>query len=298
MPAKTFEQIAPHQPLPEWLRKAPGSSAATADLKRLLRRARLHTVCEEARCPNISECFSRQTATFMILGDVCTRTCRFCSVQTGRPHFPASDFSREAKSVAEAALQLGLRYVVVTSVARDDLQDGGASGFIETIRELRRAIDGVKVEVLIPDFRGNDEALAALVAAGPDVINHNLETVPRLYRRVRPGASYQRSLHLLRRVKELNPGVQTKTGIMLGLGERREEVAQLLADCRAHQIDLFTAGQYMRPTRSHLPVEEYVTLDQFACYREMAEAAGFSSVAVGPLVRSSYHADELQKAGA
>jgi len=261
-------------------------------MKQLLRRTKLHTVCEEARCPNISECFSRGTATFMILGDVCTRGCRFCSVTTGKPHFSADKFAEEGRAVAEAAQALGLRHVVVTSVARDDLSDGGASGFRETILALRERLPEATVEVLIPDFRGAEDALRIVVDAAPDVLNHNLETVPRLYRQVRPGSSYQRSLTLLQRAREFRPELLTKTGIMLGLGEEIAEVEALMQDSRAHGVESFTLGQYMQPTRDHLPVVEYITPERFAGYAERARALGFKHVASGPLVRSSYHADE------
>lgn len=278
---------------PEWLRRPPASAQETQDLKRLLRKSNLNTVCEEARCPNISECFSRKTATFMILGDVCTRGCRFCSVNTGKPTFEPSKFSNEAEQVAEAAAELGLRHVVVTSVARDDLEDGGASGFVATIRALRERIVGVTVEVLIPDFRGALGPLKQVVEAQPDVINHNLETVPRLYRKVRPGSQYIRSLELLREVSILNPEVLTKTGIMLGLGEEEEEVLNLMRDAREHSIQSFTAGQYLQPTKEHLPVVEYISPERFSWYESQAKALGFRHVAIGPLVRSSYHADEF-----
>ncbi|MFN8389158.1 MAG: lipoyl synthase [Bdellovibrionota bacterium] len=278
---------------PEWLRRPPGSAPQTAELKRLLRRTKLNTVCEEARCPNISECFRRGTATFMILGDVCTRGCRFCAVQTGKPSFAESSFASEGAQVAEAASQLNLKHVVVTSVARDDLADGGASGFVATIGELRKKLPHATVEVLIPDFRGNEDALLSVVAAGPDVLNHNLETVPRLYRRVRPGSVYERSLDLLKRAKNAAPKLLTKTGIMLGLGETEEEVRQLLVDARAADVDIFTAGQYMQPSRDHLPVTEYLSPETFSQYEAACRSIGFPQVYVGPLVRSSYHADEL-----
>ena len=278
--------------LPDWLRRPPASARETAELKKLLRRSKLNTVCEEARCPNISECFSRGTATFMILGDVCTRGCRFCSVSTGVPSFREEDFEQEAGSVADAAAELNLRHVVVTSVARDDLSDGGASGFSSTIKALRRRVPGVSIEVLIPDFRGAEFALHLVVDAAPDVLNHNLETVPRLYRRVRPGSSYRRSLELLKKAKKRRPEMLSKTGIMLGLGESRDEVFQLMNDARAHDIDVFTAGQYLQPTREHIEVCEFIALERFDDYRTMAESLGFKHVFIGPLVRSSYHAGE------
>lgn len=282
-----------HSRLPEWLRRPAGSAAETAELKRMLRGAGLHTVCEEARCPNIAECFGRGTATFMILGDVCTRGCRFCSVTTGKPEFREEEFEKEAEELAEAAERLKLRHVVITSVARDDLEDGGASGFIASIKSVRARLPEVTIEVLTPDFRGNEDAIASVVAARPTILNHNLETVPRLYRRVRPGSSYQRSLDFLKFAKSIAPELQTKTGIMLGLGELQDEVQELLEDTHAHDVDIFTAGQYMQPTRKHLPVEEYLRPETFEEYREMAEAVGFRKVFVGPLVRSSYHADEF-----
>ena len=290
---KDIVAIEKRQRLPEWLRRPPGTSSETAELKRLLRQSGLNTVCEEARCPNISECFGRGTATFMILGDVCTRGCRFCSVTTGRPEFSASQFAEEADEVAKAAEALSLKHVVVTSVARDDLADGGASGFEKTIDALRTRLPEVTVEVLVPDFRGNADAIAAVVDAKPDVLNHNLETVPRLYRKVRPGSNYKRSLELLQAAKERDPDIKTKTGIMLGLGEEREEVLSVMKDAVAHRIDIFTAGQYMQPTRTHLPVERYLPPEEFAEYESTALAIGFSQAFVGPLVRSSYHADEF-----
>jgi len=284
---------APQRRLPEWLKKPPGSAREAVELKRLLRKSKLHTVCEEARCPNISECFSRGTATFMILGNVCTRGCRFCSVQTGRPKFLPEEFAEEAESVAEAATLLKLKHVVVTSVARDDLKDGGASGFSLTISALRRRLPQATVEVLIPDFRSNREALDQVIEAAPDVLNHNLETVPRLYRRVRPGASYHGSLDLLLYAKRRKLEMKTKTGIMLGLGETQEEVQELMKDAVRHEVEIFTAGQYMQPTLAHLPVEQYLTPETFAEYACMSESLGFKNVSIGPFVRSSYHAEEF-----
>lgn len=286
------EERRESQRLPEWLRRPPGSSSETQELKRLLRTSKLNTVCEEARCPNISECFSRGTATFMILGDICTRGCRFCAVQTGKPVFAEASFAEEAEKVAEAAEQLSLAHVVVTSVARDDLPDGGASGFAKTIAALRRRLPQITVEVLIPDFRGREHALEVVLDAQPDILNHNLETVPRLYRKVRPGAGYQRSLDLLKQAKRGKSTMLTKTGIMLGLGETDDEVAQVLEDARQHEIDIFTAGQYLQPTRQHLPVVEYIHPDKFEAYKSLGESLGFSAVFMGPLVRSSYHAEE------
>lgn len=280
--------------LPEWLKRPPGSSHEATELKKLLRKSSLNTVCEEARCPNISECFSHGTATFMILGDVCTRGCRFCSVKTGKPAMPSSSFADEAERVADAALSLGLSYVVVTSVARDDLADGGAEGFVHTIKAIRRKIPEVKIEILIPDLRGDWSSLSKILAAGPDVLNHNLETVPRLYRKVRPGASYLRSLELLKYAKENYPEIYTKTGIMLGLGEEEEEVLELLRDARSYLVDIFTAGQYMRPGKEYLPVTKYLSPQEFAFFEKFAKTLEFKNVFIGPLVRSSYHAGEVQ----
>ncbi len=282
--------------LPEWARRPAPTVASTVSLKKILRTVSLNTVCEEARCPNIAECFGRGTATFMILGDVCTRGCRFCAVTTGKPSFHPQQFEHEGENVALAAAQLGLRHVVVTSVARDDLADGGASGFGYTIDALRRKLPEATVEVLIPDFRGDDDALQTVVMKCPDVLNHNLETVPRLYRRVRPGALYTRSLALLARAHALRPQMIVKTGIMLGLGEHREEVMKLMEDARACGVESFTAGQYLQPSREHLPVHEYLPLSEFDWYREQAIKL-FPTVAIGPLVRSSYHADELISEG-
>ncbi|MDD2942012.1 MAG: lipoyl synthase [bacterium] len=279
--------------LPVWLQRPPGSSSASREMKVMLRDSGLNTVCEEARCPNIAECFGRGTATFMILGDVCTRGCRFCSVITGKPHFSPDKFADEAEGVVKATRKLGLRHVVVTSVARDDLEDGGAEGFYLTITRLREELPAVKVEVLVPDFQGNMRSVERVIEAGPHVFNHNLETVPRLYRRVRPGASYRRSLEVLAAAKKASPGVITKTGVMLGLGEEIAELKELLQDARKACVDSFTAGQYMQPTRNHLPVERYLTPSEFLSISNMATAEGFRFVASSPLVRSSYNAEEL-----
>ncbi len=278
--------------IPVWLKRPPGSSKETKALKQTLRKSKLNTVCEEARCPNISECFASGTATFMILGDVCTRGCRFCSVTTGKPLMPEQDFENEAERIVEATIALNLSYVVVTSVARDDLEDGGASGFYHTVTKLKETIPGISVEVLIPDLRGSKKALQTIIDSKPDVINHNLETVPRLYRRVRPGSSYRRSLELLKWVKETDPNILTKTGIMLGLGELSSEVGQLFRDCRDHKVDIFTAGQYMRPTKDHIGVAKYLTPEEFGSYEKQAMELDFKHVFIGPLVRSSYHAGE------
>jgi len=279
--------------IPEWLRRAPGSSKETTELKKLLRSSKLHTVCEEARCPNISECFSNRTATFMILGDVCTRGCRFCSVATGKPAMPEVDFEAEAERVAIAAKELGLSYIVVTSVARDDLKDGGASGFVSTVKAIRNLLPEAKIELLIPDLRGDENSLTKILESSPDVLNHNLETVPRLYRKVRPGASYLRSLELLKFSKDSFPKIATKSGIMLGLGETKDEVHALMNDARKYRVDIFTAGQYMRPARNYLPVERYIPPSEFDEYQIYANSLGFDAAFLGPLVRSSYHAGEV-----
>ena len=282
-----------HEPKPEWLLRPSGAHHGVAAVKRLLRRAKLNTVCEEARCPNIAECFSRHSATFMILGDICTRGCRFCSVKRGKPTLGETGMKQEAIALAEAAEQLGLQHIVITSVTRDDLIDGGASGFAFAIEAVRKRLCDVCVEVLIPDFAGDASALAVVASAGPDIINHNLETVPRLYPSVRPGAVYRRSLDLLASAKSKAINIKTKTGIMLGLGERAEEVEDLIKDVRAVGVDIFTAGQYLQPSRHHIPVDRYLQLEEFTHLERLALDSGFSGVAVGPLVRSSYRAQEV-----
>lgn len=275
---------------PEWIRVRLGNSARVDSIKQTLRRHKLSSVCEEAACPNLSECFSGGTATFMIMGDICTRRCPFCDVAHGRPN-PLME--NEPLELAEAIQEMGLRYVVVTSVDRDDLRDGGADHFARCIAETRRLNPGIKVEVLVPDFRGRgDIALKILAATTPDVFNHNLETVPSLYRKVRPGSDYQWSLDLLQQYKAKAPDVLTKSGIMVGLGETREEVLEVLADLKAHDVDMVTIGQYLQPSREHLPVERFVHPDEFAEYERIGMAMGFHHVASGPLVRSSYHADK------
>ncbi|MCX7898119.1 MAG: lipoyl synthase [Rhodocyclaceae bacterium] len=277
---------------PSWLRvKAVHSAGRFGEMKRLLRAQGLHTVCEEATCPNIGECFGHGTASFMILGDLCTRRCPFCDVGHGRPAPPdAAEPERLAHTVAE----LGLRYVVITSVDRDDLKDGGAAQFAACIRAIRKMAPATKIEILTPDFRGRlDVALAILAADPPDVMNHNLETVPRLYKQVRPGADYAHSLRLLAEFKRLAPQVPTKSGLMVGLGERDEEILDVMRDLRAHGVDMLTIGQYLAPSAHHLPVARYVAPDVFEIYAEAARALGFVNVASAPLVRSSYHADRL-----
>jgi lipoic acid synthetase len=278
--------------LPDWLRKAKRYSEADHDLKKMLRTRGLHTVCEEARCPNRNECFSRDAATFMILGDICSRSCGFCSVKTGRG-LSMDALAHEPDQVAEAAAQLQLRYVVITSVNRDELPDGGAEHFAKTIRAVRQRLPQSKLEVLTPDFKGNREALHTVLDAAPDAFNHNVETVPRLYRRVRPQADYRQSLDVLLNARRYSSRVVTKSGFMVGLGERKEEVKLLLEDLRASQVDVATIGQYLQPTRHHLPVEEYVHPDVFEEYKEYGEGLGFRAVFSGPMVRSSYMADAV-----
>ncbi|MEW8978095.1 MAG: lipoyl synthase [Symbiobacterium sp.] len=274
---------------PAWLKIQLQTDPGFSELKRLMRAQGLHTVCEEARCPNIFECWNRRTATFMILGDICTRNCGFCAVTSGVPRGLDLD---EPERVADACAQLNLRHVVVTSVARDDLPDGGARVFAETIRAIRRKNPLTGVEVLIPDFMGNWDALAEVMAAEPDVLNHNIETVRRLSDRVRSKAKYDRSLELLRRAKEMKPQVRTKSSIMVGLGETMAELYEAMDDLRAARVDIVTFGQYLRPTARHLAVEKFYTPAEFAHLREEALKRGFAHCESGPLVRSSYHADE------
>jgi lipoic acid synthetase len=280
---------------PPWLRVRVRSSPELARVQQIVRDEKLHTVCSSASCPNLSECWSRGTATFMIGGSDCTRRCGFCDVATGRPE--ALDPFEPAR-VAKAVERLGLRFAVVTCVARDDLADGGAGQMAATVRAIRRRCPGTGVEVLISDYQGDETALRAVLAAGPDVLNHNLETVARLQRRVRPAASYERSLAVLRRAGELRPDIPTKSGLILGMGERDEEIAQALADLRAAGVSLLTLGQYLRPSPDHLPVDRYLSPAQFDALAERARALGFRDVAAGPLVRSSYHAEQLAQPGA
>ncbi len=285
----------PVERLPTWLRKSSVDFPALHELKVELRSRKLHTVCESARCPNIHECFSRRAATFMILGNICTRRCGFCAVPQGDPGALALE---EPRQVAEMAAEMGLRYVVVTSVNRDDLADGGAQHWAETVRELRRALPGARVEVLTPDFCGDLDAVRTVLDAGPDVFNHNVETVPRLYRRVRPQADYAQSLEVLRFAKQAYPDVLTKSGLMVGLGESSGEVESLLRDLRAAGVDVATIGQYLQPKRHRLPVEEFVEPRQFEAYRQYGESIGFRAVFSGPLVRSSYMADVVEASAA
>ena len=277
-------------PRPDWLRVKFFGGERFQDLKRLMRTLDLHTVCESARCPNMGECWEHGAATFMILGEICTRACGFCAVPSGKPVAPPD--KDEPYRVADAVAKLGLRYAVVTSVNRDDQPDGGAQIFARTIEEIRNRVPGCKVEVLIPDFRGDWNALETVLAAKPDVLNHNTETVPRLYRQVRKGAVYERSLELLRRSKEGHPEIPTKTGMMLGLGEEKQEVLSTMQELARQGTNILTLGQYLQPTREHLPVVRYVHPDEFREYKVLGEAMGFGHVEAGPLVRSSYHAVE------
>ena len=276
---------------PDWIRvKAASPSSRFYDIKKILRENQLVTVCEEASCPNIGECFGKGTATFMIMGDKCTRRCPFCDVGHGRPDPLNPD---EPASLAKTIAALQLRYVVITSVDRDDLRDGGAAHFVACIEAIRAASPATEIEVLVPDFRGRDDrALSILRTAPPDVMNHNIETVPRLYKEARPGSDYAFSLNLLKKFKALFPDIPTKSGIMVGLGETDEEVLQVMRDMRAHGIDMLTIGQYLAPSSSHLPVRRYVHPDQFKVFEAQAYAMGFKHAAVGAMVRSSYHADE------
>ena len=278
--------VAP-SPRPDWLRVRLPSGENYFRLKGIMRGLELHTVCEEARCPNVAECWGQGTATFMILGDVCTRSCGFCAVKTGLPQFLDRE---EPARVAEAVEAMHLRHAVITSVNRDELPDGGASIFAETIEAVRERSPETSIEVLIPDFKGSRDALETILAAKPEILNHNVETVPRLYKKARPGASYPQSVELLRRSKEIDESVVSKTGIMLGLGENAEEVEALMRDLVAVSVDVFTIGQYLQPTKVHLPVERFVHPDEFREFGELGKALGFRHVESGPLVRSSYHA--------
>ena len=278
---------------PAWLKvKAPGG-ATYAEVRRLMRELGLHTVCEEAHCPNIGECWDHRAATFMILGDVCTRNCAYCAVAHGTP--VAYDPEEPAR-LAEAVARLGLRHVVITSVDRDDLPNGGAEIFAGCITEIRHRLPDTSVEVLIPDFKGSDTALAIVLEAAPDILNHNLETIERLYRIARPGGRYTRAIRLLRRAKELRPGGLTKSGLIVGLGEAWDELEGSLRDLRAAEVDIVTLGQYLRPSSSHLPVARYYAPDEFAELRDLGRRLGFKHVEAGPLVRSSYHAWEQAEA--
>jgi len=277
---------------PKWLRAPAPAGENYQELKELIGRLRLHTVCESAACPNVGECWNRRTATFMILGNVCTRRCGFCAVSKGAPL--AVDYD-EPRRVADAVAALGLRFAVITSVNRDDRKDGGAELFALTIRAIRERVAGCGVEVLIPDFQGSLPAVETVMQAAPDVLNHNTETVPRLYRQVRLGARYQRSLEVLAYARQIAPACPTKSGLMLGLGETMREVLQVMADLRAHGVDVLTLGQYLRPSPKHLPIVRYVAPEEFAELRRAGEEMGFAHVESGPLVRSSYHASDAVK---
>ena len=283
----TLTEVAPRRP--DWLKARIPTGAAYHETKKILRTLDLHTVCESANCPNIGDCFSRHTATFLILGNVCTRSCPFCDIRSGKPLPVDPD---EPARVADAVRRLELHYAVVTSVNRDELPDGGASHFAATIRAIRKANPTAKVEVLIPDFLGDADALRTVLDARPDVLNHNLETVKRLYKRVRPAGIYERSLTLLRNVATWMPEIPAKSGAMVGVGETREEVEELMRDLNTQGVSMVTLGQYLPPSGSHLPLERYVAPDEFAHYREYGRALGIRQVASGPLVRSSYHAEE------
>ena len=288
IPIKIVPQPAPRKP--EWIRMKVPDSARFREIKQILRENRLHTVCEEASCPNIGECFSGGTATFMILGDLCTRRCPFCDVAHGKPLPPDAG---EPEKLALTIAAMRLRYVVITSVDRDDLRDGGARHFVDCIRAARQHSPQLKIEVLVPDFRGRLEtALDILSEAPPDVMNHNLETVPRLYKQARPGADYAHSLMLLKAFGARYPQIPTKSGLMLGLGETDEEILDVMRDLRAHGVSMLTLGQYLQPSAHHLPVLRFVTPERFAWFEQQALAMGFTQAACGPMVRSSYHADQ------
>jgi lipoic acid synthetase len=291
--ARKTIRIVPRAPLPKppWIRvRAASPNSRFGEIKDILRAQRLHTVCEEASCPNIAECFGKGTATFMILGDICTRRCPFCDVAHGRPLAPDAE---EPRHLAETISKLALSYVVITSVDRDDLKDGGARHFVDCISQIRATCAQTRLEILVPDFRGRMErALDILAAAPPDVMNHNLETVPRLYRTARPGGDYAHSLRLLQAFKGLHPAVPTKSGLMVGLGESDEEIVQVMRDLRAHDVDMLTIGQYLQPSPHHLPVERYVEPATFGLFEREAASLGFRHAAIGPMVRSSYHADQ------
>ena len=294
IPVKVEPTVGPLPRKPAWIRAKAPTDPRVAALKQLLREKSLHTVCEEAACPNLGECFTHGTATFMIMGALCTRRCPFCDVAHGKP-LPLD--GGEPAHVAEAVVTMGLRYVVITSVDRDDLRDGGAAHFAACVAAVRSASPTTRIEILTPDFRGRmARALDGLAAAPPDVFNHNLETVPRLYRQARPGADYAWSLDLIRQFKSRFPAVPTKSGLMLGLGEEIAEVQAVLRDLRAHDCNMVTIGQYLQPSRAHLPVARYVEPDEFVALADYGRTLGFDNVASGPLVRSSYHADR-QAAG-
>jgi lipoyl synthase len=282
-----LRETEPKRRRPEWLKVRVPGGEQYATIKNLIGQQRLHTVCEEARCPNMGECWSAGTATFMILGDTCTRSCGFCAVKTGRPGILDWD---EPRRVADAVKTMGLRHAVITSVNRDERKDGGAPIFAETIRLIRENVPGCTIEVLIPDFKGSEEALNIVLDANPDVLNHNIETVPRIYRMVRPQAKYGQSLELLDRAKKR--GFLTKSGIMVGIGEKPDEVLEIMRDLRDVECDILTIGQYLQPTKNHLPIERFVHPEEFTMYRVEGKKMGFRHVESGPLVRSSYHAEK------
>ena len=285
-----LEQTDEYLRKPDWIRVRLGGSSEVERIKKVLRSRNLFTVCEEASCPNLGECFSGGTATFMIMGEICTRRCPFCDVGHGKPLPLDAD---EPVNLAEAIAEMRLRYVVVTSVDRDDLRDGGAQHFADCIRETRQRVPSIQIEILTPDFRGRMEpALDILTKTPPDVFNHNLETIPRLYREARPGANYQWSLKLLKEYKARNPGVLTKSGLMVGMGETLDEMKATFDDMREHDIEMLTVGQYLQPSKDHFPIQRYVHPDEFKEYEDYAYSIGFTHVASGPLVRSSYHADK------
>jgi lipoic acid synthetase len=292
IPVKIEPTVRPARK-PAWIRAKSPAGPAVARLKEVLRENRLHTVCEEASCPNLGECFAGGTATFMIMGDICTRRCPFCDVAHGRPDPLDAD---EPENLARTIKAMGLRYVVITSVDRDDLRDGGAGHFVDCIRAVRTHNPDIRIEVLVPDFRGRMErALDIFREAPPDVFNHNLETVPELYKKVRPGSDYAWSLELLKRFKAMHPEVPTKSGLMLGVGESIEAVEQVMSDLRAHDCNMLTLGQYLQPSKHHLPVDRYVHPDEFEQLGRLGDSMGFTHVASGPMVRSSYHADQQAK---
>ncbi len=272
---------------PDWLKVRLPSGDNYREVLSMMRKSKLNTVCEEAKCPNLAECWNNRTATYMILGDTCTRTCGFCDVKTGRPTFLDWD---EPNRVAQSVVDLGLKHVVITSVNRDELKDGGAAIFSKTIELIREKTSSCTIEILIPDFQGDESAFEIIMQNPPDILNHNLETVPRLYHAVRPQADYQRSLDLIKWFK--GRGLKTKSGIMVGIGEETEEVLELMTDLKNHKCDIMTIGQYLQPTKTHLPVDRYVTLEEFAMYKENGAKLGFKAVESGPLVRSSYHAEK------
>jgi lipoic acid synthetase len=274
---------------PDWLKVKIGGGENFAKIKFMLRSAKLHTICEEAKCPNIAECFGCGTAVFLILGDTCTRNCRYCNVRHGTP-LPLN--SNEPKDVAESVKKLGLKYAVITSVTRDDLKDGGASFFYEAVKEIKKLSNNCRVEVLIPDFKGNKEALQTVIDAKPDVINHNIEVVEKLFPEIRPQGNYKMSLELLKNIKKINKNMTTKSGFMLGLGESKEQIINTMQDLRKVSVDFLTIGQYLQPTREHFDIKKYYTPEEFNKFKKIAMDLGFAHVESGPLVRSSYHAEK------